>query len=301
MAALDQIDLNSLTIFDAVVEAGSFTAAADRLDVAKAKISVQINRLERQLGAALFTRTTRQMALTDAGRNLHEQCQPLLAGLRDALTQVGSEQGELTGLLRLSASVSHATLSIAPAVAEFSRLHPHLRIDLRTGDRISDLVADGIDLSFRMGWLRDSSQRAIKLGEFQQFIVAAPAYLKKHGIPKVPEDLSEHQWIALSLLPAPLTWKIADASGSVQTIHMKSRMQVDSPNALLALLQAGAGISAMEELSSAMAIKAGKLQRLLPDYELPKGGIYAVLPPGRHMPGKVRAFVDFYKTFINTI
>ncbi|MFZ6742329.1 LysR family transcriptional regulator [Undibacterium sp. JH2W] len=298
MATLDQIDLNSLTIFAAVVEAGSFTAAADRLDVAKAKISVQINRLERQLGLSLFTRTTRQMALTDAGRHLHEQCQPLLSGLRDALTQVGSQQGELTGLLRLSASVSHATLAIAPAVAEFSRLHPQLSIDMRTGDRISDLVADGIDLSFRMGWLRDSSQRAIKLGEFQQYIVAAPCYLKKHGTPKIPEDLREHRWIALSLLPTPLTWKISDANGNVHSLHMKSRMQVDSPTALLALLQSGAGISAMEELSSTAAIKAGKLQRLLPGYELPRGGVYAVLPPGRHIPAKVRAFIDFYKSFI---
>lgn len=298
MAALDQIDLNSLTIFDVVVETGSFTAAADRLDVAKAKISVQINRLERQLGTTLFTRTTRKMTLTDAGRHLHEQCQPLLSGLRDALTQLGSEQSELTGLLRLSTSVSHATLSIAPAVAEFSRLHPNLRIDLRTGDRISDLVADGIDLSFRMGWLRDSSQRAIKLGEFQQFLVAAPAYLKKHGTPKIPDDLREHQWIALSLLPTPLTWKFTDAKGSVQSIHMKSRMQVDSPNALLALLQNAAGISAMEEMSSVSAIKAGKLIRILPDYELPKGGFYAVLPPGRHVSAKVRAFIDFYKDFI---
>ncbi|MFZ6870778.1 LysR family transcriptional regulator [Undibacterium sp. Di27W] len=300
MATLDQIDLNSLTIFAAVVEAGSFTAAADRLDVAKAKISVQINRLEHQLGLSLFTRTTRQMALTDAGRHLHEQCQPLLSGLRDALTQVGSQQDELTGLLRISASVSHASLAIAPAVAEFSRLHPQLSMDLRTGDRISDLVADGIDLSFRMGWLRDSSQRAIKLGEFQQYIVAAPSYLKKHGTPKLPEDLRAHQWIALSLLPTPLTWKISDANGNVHSLHMKSRMQVDSPTALLTLLQHGAGISAMEEMSSAAAIKAGKLQRLLPDYELPRGGVYAVLPPGRHIPVKVRAFIDFYKSFIKT-
>jgi hypothetical protein len=116
MAKLDQIDLNALNIFDAVVEAGSFTRAADRLGVAKAKISVQIGRLERQLGSALFTRTTRQVNLTEDGRSLHEQCQPYLMGLRDALTQVGSAQNELTGVLRVSASVMHAAQSVAPAL-----------------------------------------------------------------------------------------------------------------------------------------------------------------------------------------
>ena len=151
MSMLDQIDLNALSIFDALVLAKSFTAAANRLGVAKAKISVQIGRLEKQLGVALFTRTTRQVTLTDAGRSLHQQCQPLLMELRDALTQVGSEQGELTGLLRVSASVNHASQSVAPAIARFAVLHPQLRIDLRTGDRITDLVADGIDLSFRVG------------------------------------------------------------------------------------------------------------------------------------------------------
>ena len=298
MAALDQIDLNALSIFDAVVEAGSFTAAADRLGVAKAKISVQIARLEQQLGSSLFTRTTRRITLTDVGRHLHDQCQPLLLGLHDALTQVGSEQGELTGLLRVSASINHASQSVAPALAKFATVHPHLRIDLRTGDRISDLVADGIDLSFRMGWLRDSSQRAIKLGEFRQYVIAAPSYLKKYGTPKQPEDLSAHAWIALSLLPSPLTWKFSDAQGQTKTMHMKSRFQVDASSSLIALLQQGVGISAMEEMSSQAAIDAGKLVCLLPDWTLPNGGIYAVLPPGRHVPAKVRAFIDFYRDFI---
>ena len=298
MSMLDQIDLNALSIFDALVQAKSFTAAADRLGVAKAKISVQIGRLEKQLGVALFTRTTRQVTLTDAGRSLHQQCQPLLMGLRDALTQVGSEQGELTGLLRVSASVNHASQSVAPAIARFAVLHPQLRIDLRTGDRITDLVADGIDLSFRVGWLRDSSQRAIKLGEFRQYVLAAPAYLKKHGTPKQPQELSEHAWLALSLLPTPLTWKFSNSQGQSQTVHMKSRLQADAPSALMGLIEQGAGISTLEEMTALAAIKSGKLIQLLPDWSLPTGGIYAVLPPGRHVPARVRAFIDFYREFI---
>ncbi len=300
MANLDQIDLNALRIFDAVVLAGGFTAAADRLGVAKAKISVQIARLEKQLGVALLTRTTRKVLLTDAGRQLHEQCQPYLNGLCEALTDAGRAQSELSGLLRVSASVIHASLSVAPALARFAQLHPHLRIDLRTTDKISDLVSDGIDLSFRMGWLRDSSQRAIQLSQFEQCILASPSYLKKAGTPKVPQDLREHAWIAMSLLPTPLTWKLTDAQGKVETVHMKSRIQVDAPSSLLALMENGAGISVMVEQSAAEAIKAKRLQRLLPDWKLNSGGIYAVLPPGRHVSAKVRAFIDFYRDSLNS-
>lgn len=299
MAASGQIDLNSMTVFDSVAEAGSFTKAADRLGVAKAKVSVQVARLERQLGVALFARTTRQVQLTDAGRALHAQCQPLLRGLHEALAEAGSEQGELAGLLRLSCTAVHATQSVAPAVARFAALHPALQIDLRTGDRIADLVAEGIDLSFRMGWLRDSSQRAIRLGGFRQYVVAAPAYLARRGTPKRPQDLAQHEWIALSLLPTPHTWTFGGAGGKSVTVHMKSRVQVDAPGALLALAEHGAGVSVLEEKTVRPALDSGALVRLLPKWSLPDGGIYAVLPPGRHVPAKVRAFIDFYKGYLD--
>ena len=139
------IDLNSLTIFDCVADTGSFTAAADRLGVAKAKVSVQIARLERQLGVTLFTRTTRRVALTDAGAELHAQCQPLLRGLAEALADAGSDQGELSGMLRISTTAQQAMHSIGPALVAFCALHPRLHVDLRTGDRVADMVAEGID------------------------------------------------------------------------------------------------------------------------------------------------------------
>lgn len=298
MASLDHIDLNSLTFFDCVVEAGSFTGAADRLGVAKAKVSVQIARLERQLGVSLFTRTTRQVTLTDAGRALHDQCQPLLRGLSDALAEAGNEQGELSGMLRISTTALQASQTVGPALVEFAVLHPRLQIDLRTGDKVVDMVAEGIDLSFRMGWLRDSTQRAIKLRDFSQFVVASPAYLKQRGRPKRPEHLAQHDWLSLSLLPTPLTWKFSHADGKDVVVHMNSRMQVDSPSALLSLIEHGAGISAMEEMSMKESVDAGRLVKLLPAWSLQKGGVYAVLPPGRHVPAKVRAFIDFYRTFL---
>lgn len=298
MHSPDQIDLNTLAIFDCVAEVGSFTGAADRLGVAKAKVSVQIARLERQLGVSLFTRTTRRVALTDAGRALHEQCQPLLRGLADALAEAGSDQGELSGMLRVSTTALQAAHSIGPALVAFAELHPRLHIDLRTGDRVADMVAEGIDLSFRMGWLRDSSQRAIKLGEFSQHVVASPDYLKRHGTPKKPADMTQHGWIALSLLPTPLTWKFSHADGHEALVHMVSRFQVDSPSVLLALAESGAGLTALETMTVQASLDAGTLVVVLPKWRLPNGGMYAVLPPGRHVPPKVRAFIDFYKAWL---
>lgn len=299
MPNLDQIDLNSLTIFDSVVEAGSFTGAADRLGVAKARISVQVARLERHLGLSLFTRTTRQVALTDAGRALHGQCQPLLRSLADALAEAGNEQGELSGMLRVSTTALQAAHSIGPALVAFAALHPRLQVDLRTNDKVADMVAEGIDLSIRMGWLRDSTLRAIKLKEFSQHVVTSPQYIERRGRPKRPEHLAQHEWIALSLLPTPLTWRFSHKDGKEVVVHMASRMQVDSPGALLSLVEHGAGMGALDELTLQASLEAGKLVKVLPAWTLPKGGVYAVLPPGKHVPAKVRAFIDFYKTYLS--
>lgn len=297
MSLLNQIDLNSLVVFDAVVESGGFTAAAERLDVAKAKVSIQVARLEEKLGTTLFVRTTRKVSLTDAGRRLHEECKPLLAGIQDAIDQVGHDKGVLTGTLRLTTSVDHAVQSLALAAAEFAGHHPSLQVDLRTGDRVVDLVEEGIDLAIRLGWLRDSSLRAVKLGEFEQFVVASPAYLRRAGRPKRLEDLAGHDWVALMLLRTPFTWKFS-RRGETHTVQVKSRLRVDSPGALRAMLRQGAGISVLDEYSVREDLKTGALVRLLPEWSLPRGGIHAVYPQGRHVPPRVRQFIDFYRTWL---
>ena len=157
-------------------------------DVAKAKVSLQVARLEQQLGVSLFTRTTRKIAPTDAGRHLYQHCQHYLTGLQEALVQVANPETELQGTLRVSASVNHASQSVAPALAQFAKLHPALHIDLRTNDRITDLVADGIDLSFAWAGCAILPSVRSKLGEFEQWLLASPAYLKKWGRPQHPQN-----------------------------------------------------------------------------------------------------------------
>lgn len=297
MSAARQIDLNAVLLFAAVAETGGFTSAAEQLGVAKAKVSLEVGRLEQRLGVSLLTRTTRRVALTDAGQALLAECVPLLRGAQDAMGQLGGAS-ELAGPLRISTAVDHAVQSMARAVAEFALLHPRLAIDLRASDRVLDLVKDGIDVAIRIGWLRDSSLRATRLGEFEQYVVASPAYLARAGMPRTPQDLAAHEWIALSLLPTPLTWTFSGARGRSQTVRMQSRLRSDSSASLRGLLLHGAGVSAMDQFSVAEALRGGQLVRLLPQWRLPSGGVYAVLPPGRHVPAKVRAFIDFYRAFL---
>jgi DNA-binding transcriptional LysR family regulator len=297
MAGRETTDLNALPMFAAVAEAGSFTAAAERLGVAKAKVSLALGRLERQLGTQLFSRTTRRVALTEAGHALYAQCVPALRAVQDSLVQLEGE-GELRGTLRISAAAEFAAQSVAPAIAAFASAHPGLDIDLRTSDRVADQLKEGIDVALRMGWLRDSSLRATRLGSFEQQVLASPAYLKR--APKIshPSDLARHEWIALSLLPTPLTWKFTSAKGQVRTVRVQGRLRTDSATTLRSLLQQGCGVSVMDESNSKAALETGSLVRLLPGWSLPRGGIHAVYPPGAHVPAKVRVFVDFFSAWL---
>jgi DNA-binding transcriptional LysR family regulator len=291
-------DLNDLVIFNAVVEASSFTAAAERLGVAPAKVSVEIARLESQLGVALFTRTTRKVLLTEAGRALYEECSPLLQQLLTAINGIHTVKTELTGVLRITAPVDHGVQLLAPALAQFAALHPALQVDLRTSDQVADVVAEGIDIAIRMGWLRDSSMRAIKLGEFEQYVVASPEYLKRVKRPRRPEDLVTLDWIALTLLRAPLTWKFTSASGETRTIQVKSRMKADSAGALRSLIRHGAGVTVLDQYSARPEIQSGRLIRLLANWSIASGGIYAVFPPSRHLSRKVQIFIEFYQDYL---
>lgn len=291
---IDELDLNNLPLFIATVEAGSFTGAADRLGCTKTKVSLKIRALEKHLGLTLFSRTTRQVALTEAGQRLYRDCQPLLAQLGETLSEAGTSARSLSGSLRITAPMDHMTQTLAPAAAAFGRSHPDLSIELRSGDKVADMVQEGIDLAIRMGWLKDSTLRAQKLGEFDQQVVASPDYLREFGTPRHPTELSHHRWIEFTPLPTPLTWSFTRGDEQCQ-VQMSSRIKVDSTGALLSLVRNGAGLSAMAKVARH---DDTSLVRLFEDWQLTRGGIYAVFPPGAFIPAKVRAFVDFYRTWL---
>ncbi|WEF33346.1 LysR family transcriptional regulator [Pseudoduganella chitinolytica] len=295
MALPGQIDLNDLVVFAAVVEAGGFSAAAQRLGVAPAKVSVEVARLESRLGVALFARTTRRVVPTEAGEALHARCAPLLQELRTAIDTVHAPTAALTGNLRVTAPIDLSSGSVAPALSRFAQSHPALSIDLRSADGIADLVAEGIDVAIRMGWLRDSSLRAVKLGEFEQYIVASPDYLARVGMPQVPDDLAALDWIAMTRLPTPLTWQLAGPDGETRTVQTRARLKADSSGALRALLLGGAGISILHQYAVQDDLRTGRLVRVLPQWSAPRGGTWAVVPPGRHLARNAQAFIAFYR------
>ncbi|MDQ8023056.1 MAG: LysR family transcriptional regulator [Moraxellaceae bacterium] len=293
------MDLNRLRVFVAVAEAGGFTAAAERLGSTKALVSQQIARLEAELGVTLFSRTTRRVTLTEAGSELFADSAPLIAQAESALARVAQGGDALRGTLRITAPVDFAAGMVAPALARFAAEHPDMQFELVAADTVLDMVAARIDIAFRMGWLRDSTQRAVMLGEVQQWVVCTPAYLAAHGPISHPSQLAEHRWIALSLLPAPLSWRFQREDEEL-TVRMRASMRTDSPTTLKALVCEGAGITATADMVVQDEVKAGRLLRVLPDWQLPTAGIYAVYPPGRHVPAKSKAFIAAFREFLKT-
>jgi DNA-binding transcriptional LysR family regulator len=288
------VNFNRLAVFVALVRAGSFTAAAVQLGMTKAMVSQHLLRLEQELGVTLIVRSTRRMALTEAGTAFHADCVLLLEQAQAAIDRLGDRRNTPTGTLRLTTSTDYGMSVVAPALADFRRLHPQLQMDLVISDQISDLIAERFDLAIRIGWLRDSSLRATRLGSFRQLVTATPAYLVEHGVPRRPEDLAAHPWIAMSALATPLRWTFTRGSGKRRVVRMHQAMQANNAAAIRALVLNGAGISVLPDYLVQEDIQAGRLQVLLAQYRVPEGGIYAVYPDPQP-PAKVRGFIDFMR------
>ncbi|HWP18058.1 MAG TPA: LysR substrate-binding domain-containing protein [Burkholderiaceae bacterium] len=287
--------LDRLNLFVAVAEAGGFTAAAQRLGMLKTALSPQIARLEEELGGQLFTRTTRRVELTEAGRRLYAEVAPLLRGLRTAVDEFGDRETRPGGTLRITAPADYSSAVVGPLLARFQSLYPGLLVELIASDGIVDLVAERIDVAVRLGWLRDSSLRAVKVGSFSQVAVASPAYLAEAGTPRQPADLTQHRWIALRLLRSPLTWRFTHRDGRHATVRVQAATSATSPLGLLGLARGGAGIAVLTDFAAEADLQRGDLQRVLPEWTLPRGGIHLVYPAAGRPPGKVRHFVDFFR------
>lgn len=287
----NDVNLNRLAVFVALVRAGSFTAAAEQLGLTKAMVSQHLARLERELGVTLLVRTTRRMSLTEAGTHFHADCMRILADAEAAIARVGGNRDTVTGTLRLATSTDYGMAVVAPALAGFCQMHPQLQADLVIDDRISDLIAERFDLAIRVGWLRDSSMHAARLGSFRQLVVAAPAYLSLHRAPRRPEDLADHGWIAMSLLATPLRWTFVSSSGKRHVVRVRQVAQANNAAAVRAMVLAGAGVGVLPDYLVEEDLRSGRLVVLLAQYRLPEGGIHAVYP-GKQAPAKVRRFID---------
>ncbi|MEL7453243.1 MAG: LysR family transcriptional regulator [Pseudomonadota bacterium] len=287
-------NLNRLTYFVAIAEEGTITAAAARLRVSKAVVSKQLQLLEDDLGATLVLRNTRHFSLTETGESFYEAARAAVAQAKDAFQLVRRGRDEPSGELRVTAPLDFGVGYVAPAVAEFSLLYPALKVDLTLSDTRFDPVEARFDISFRVGWLEDSSNTARKLAGFSQFVVANPSLIETFGMPETLDDLARLPFVENRALKAPSKLTFTDKHGQAREITFQPSVSGDTTSAVLAVVKAGGGIANMPDFVVVDALRKGELVSILPEFELPSGTISAVFPPTPYRSAATRKFTDFF-------
>lgn len=279
--------------FMAVVEAGSFVAAADKLRISKSVASRIIQDLEGRLGGRLLNRTTRRLSLTDIGQAYYQRCKHILEEIEVAEGAVGKDREAVIGTLRVSAPLTFGTLHLAQHWGEFLQRHPLVELDLKLLDRRVDLVGEGYDLAIRIApQQEDSSLVSRKLASSRMVICAAPQYLAKNGTPQSLEELSKHEFIGYSYQPAGDILKLK-SRGTEEGIKLRPRLRVNNGDTCKAAALQGLGIIAQPSFIISDDLAAGNLIEILPEWHVEERGIYAVYPTRQHLSGKVRALVDY--------
>ena len=300
MANLIDINLNRLTVFAAVVETGSITAAARRLGLAKTMVSTHMQRLEAEIGSNLLVRTTRRLHLTEAGSLFYEACQKILRDTEMAIAQASSNTQQLRGMLRISATVDFGATMIAPLAAELCKSNPDLRVEIVASDNRVDMVAAGIDLSIRVGRLADSSHKAALIANFEEWVLATPDFLQGFGFsqgkwPQTPEQLEQLPFVGLSVLPNPVNWTFVRPGHASVPVRFTSAIMANTSAAVRAAAMAGAGVMIQPHFMALEDMAQGRLVRLLPEWTLQGGGIYAVFPAQVQRSHKVAVFIEALK------
>jgi DNA-binding transcriptional LysR family regulator len=281
----------SMQLFVRVARSGSFSAAAREMGVTQPTASRIVAALEKQVGAALLTRSTRAVTLTEAGADYLARSEAILAALDEA-DHAARGAGELRGALKVATSPSFAIRTIMPRLARFTGQHPKLRIEFALDDARHDLVGESVDVAVRIGTLRDSAAIARRIGAVQRVLVAAPAYLARAGTPLTPSDLSAHALIIGPAGHGSEGWSFRK-DGKAMTIRVQGRLVVDAAEAATAAAVAGLGIVSTGEGSVQAELEAGALVRLLPDWRIGTLDIHVILPAGRAAKASARAFADF--------
>jgi DNA-binding transcriptional LysR family regulator len=290
-------DLNDTLIFVRVVQSGSFTAAARALQMPKTTVSRRVMALEAQLGTQLLLRTTRRLALTDAGAAYFEHSQLLARHLDDAQAAVEQLQHGPRGWLRVTLPYSFGTTWIAPLLAAFRAAYPEVRLEILASHVPLDLVAEEIDVALRLGVLPDSDLIARQLGSFPTGVYASPAYLKRHGMPDHPAALLDHATLALhqARRERGYAWPLRQAAGRARDFPIDPVIVASDPALLHDALCAGEGLSLAMDRSLAPDVTARRLRRVLPAWTGPAQDFHAVFPRRRVASPKVTAFVDFLR------
>jgi len=286
--------LDDLTLFLRVLDLGSISAAARSLDLSVAVASQRLKRLERGLGVRLLQRTTRRLHPTPEGRLLAEQGRTLVEDLDALTTDLRQSAGSVSGTLRMTLSAAFGRHYISPLLPEFMARHPRLHLFAHLSDEMQDLVGAGYDLAIRIGALDDSSLIARRLASNRRMLCASPAYLSRHGRPRTPDELAQHECILLTGRNGRQdTWRLTDEHGREHVVRVQGRFETTLGELVRDAALAGQGIALHSHWHVHEELRAGRLEVVLPEYTLPDSAIWAVMPQRRLVPPRVRAFVDF--------
>ncbi|MDR5857106.1 LysR family transcriptional regulator [Caballeronia sp. LZ062] len=295
MAGFNERILNGISVFAAIVDAGTFAAAGDKLGMSQPGVSRAIARLEARLKIRLFDRTTRTVSLTDDGRRFFEQVMPHLVGLEEAAATASGSATAVRGRLRVNVDPIFSRLVLGPKLEAFMEAHPELELELLTRDRLGDMIAEGFDLAVRFGEPRNSSLVARKLLDTPVRTVAAPSYIARYGRPATPQTLASGAHTCIEFRDPetgrPFPWEFHRKKKRL-TVETRGHLTLNDPGTMLSACLSGYGIAQILELGHAHLMAEGQLIDLFPDWPDERFPLYAFHPSRHHPPAKTRAFLD---------
>jgi DNA-binding transcriptional LysR family regulator len=292
--------LNAIQGFLKIVDAGSITAAARALDVSQPSMVRLLAALENDLGARLLNRTTRRMSLTDEGRIYYERARQIVAAVEDAQMSLSARRVTPSGRLKIASSVAFGRAFVAPVVAQFLVAHAQVTVELILLDRIVDLIEEGVDISVRIAELPDSSLVARTIGAAHRMVVASPAFLRAHGTPREPADLSRYRCVSFTGVVSSAHWDFADRRKRVQ-VPIKSAFVTNQVDAGVLACVDGVGIGRFSDYHVQQEIRAGRLKRVLQAFESEPIPASIVYPSSRQQSANVREFVAFAQPRMTTL
>jgi len=290
--------LAAMETFVCVVETGSFSAAARRLNIGQPAVSKTIAQLEKRLAVSLLLRSTRGLTPTEAGLAFFERARRAIDEANEADNAARGSAGGLRGNLRISAAVTFGRLHVVPQLGPFLDQHPQLNIDLMLDDRNINLVEEGIDVALRMGPLSDSGLTARKIADCRRVVLGTPAYFARHGEPSRPADLDQHQGIVYNL-SGGATWTFIRGNEQ-QTQTLTGRLRVSAAEGLRAAVLADQGLTIASQWMFAPELASGAVRAVMGDWGLPDQDLWAVFPTGRRVSAKTRAFVDYVQGLLTS-
>lgn len=292
-------DYSAIPVFVAVVENGSFSAAAQSLAMTKSAVSKRIANLESSLGVRLFHRTTRTLRLTEAGERFSDYARHSIGLAEEGFAELSHYQTRPQGTLRVNAPMAFSQRHIVPTIPKFLERYPEINVVLNLNDQLIEMVEGAFDISIRIGALQDSSLIARKLCDCHSVLCASPTYLEQNGVPTTPHDLVDHNCLYYSLFQAGTEWSFSKDNQHYR-VTPKGNFVVNNSEAIEEVLKQGGGIAQMPLFLVSSALEKGELVPILSDYALPVHAIYAVYPQRKHLPEKVRVFIEHLQNDISS-